>query len=148
MWPAGSSPAAIAVALFTAGVIVNPSISPSELLTLSTPLRFLTYATTPCGASPSCSGARFARRTRRHGSVATSSQSSQSLRPRTRRRRSQAKLERLLARQGSPITFGWAVFPQEGENARSLYRAADERLYARQPVRGDRAARSLYPVGA
>jgi diguanylate cyclase (GGDEF)-like protein len=36
---------AIAVALFTLGVIINPNISPSELLTLSTPLRFLTYAT-------------------------------------------------------------------------------------------------------
>jgi GGDEF domain-containing protein len=59
-----------------------------------------------------------------------------------------AKLEGLLARQGSPITFGWAVFPQDGENALSLYRAADERLYARKLVRGDRAARSLYPVGA
>jgi hypothetical protein len=54
----------------------------------------------------------------------------------------------LLARQGSPIMFGWAVFPQDGENALSLYRAADERLYARKLVRGDRAARSLYPVGA
>jgi hypothetical protein len=38
----------------------------------------------------------------------------------------------LLARQGSPIMFGWAVFPQDGENALSLYRAADERLYARK----------------
>ena len=36
---------AIAVTLFTLGVIINPNISPSELLTLSTPLRFLTYAT-------------------------------------------------------------------------------------------------------
>ena len=36
---------AIAVALFTLGVVINPNISPSELLTLSTPLRFLTYAT-------------------------------------------------------------------------------------------------------
>jgi hypothetical protein len=33
---------AIAVALFILGVIINPNISPSELLTLSTPLRFIT----------------------------------------------------------------------------------------------------------
>ena len=141
---------AIAVALFTLGVIINPNISPSELLTLSTPLRFLTYATmggllgwfsardrelverlrllaerdfltglpntrafeaaiarrfeagipfalllgdmnglrrsmtrrgtrratTHCGASRSCSGHHFARRTRSPGSAATSSPSS------------------------------------------------------------------------
>ena len=36
----------------------------------------------------------------------------------------------------------------DGENALSLYRAADERLYARKLVRGNRAARGLYPVGA
>jgi diguanylate cyclase (GGDEF)-like protein len=36
------------------------------------------------------------------------------------------------------ITFGWASFPQEGENALSLFRAADERLYARKLVRGGR----------
>ncbi len=36
---------AIAVAVFTLDVVINPNISPSELLTLSTPLRFLTYAT-------------------------------------------------------------------------------------------------------
>ena len=38
----------------------------------------------------------------------------------------------------SAITFGWAWFPHEGENALSLYRAADERLYARKLVRGER----------
>ena len=36
------------------------------------------------------------------------------------------------------ITFGWASYPQEGANALSLYRAADERLYARKLVRGER----------
>jgi diguanylate cyclase (GGDEF)-like protein len=36
------------------------------------------------------------------------------------------------------ITFGWASFPLEGENALSLYRAADERLYARKLLRGER----------
>jgi len=59
-----------------------------------------------------------------------------------------AKLEGAMARQESRITFGWAVFPSDGENALSLYRAADERLYARKLVRGERAARTLYTVGA
>jgi len=34
--------------------------------------------------------------------------------------------------------FGWATFPQDGENALALYRAADERLYARKVSRGFR----------
>ena len=59
-----------------------------------------------------------------------------------------ARLEAVLARQGSPMTFGWAVYPADGENALSLYRAADERLYPRKLVRGDRASQGLYPVGA
>jgi diguanylate cyclase (GGDEF)-like protein len=58
------------------------------------------------------------------------------------------KLEGVMARQDSPITFGWAVYPGDGENALSLYRAADERLYARKLMRGERGARGLYPVGA
>jgi diguanylate cyclase (GGDEF)-like protein len=48
-----------------------------------------------------------------------------------------ARLERIATEQ-SPITFGWSSFPQDGENALSLYRAADERLYARKLVRGRR----------
>ena len=48
-----------------------------------------------------------------------------------------ARLER-IATEESPITFGWSSFPQDGENALSLYRAADERLYARKLVRGRR----------
>jgi len=59
-----------------------------------------------------------------------------------------ARLEAVLARQGSPMTFGWAVYPADSENALSLYRAADERLYARKLVRADRASQGLYPVGA
>ena len=59
-----------------------------------------------------------------------------------------ATLEGAMARQESRITFGWAVYPADGENALSLYRAADERLYARKLVRGERAARTLYTVGA
>lgn len=58
-----------------------------------------------------------------------------------------ARLEATLENQGVRITFGWALFPGEGENALSLYRAADERLYARKLVRGgDRLGRSLFSV--
>jgi diguanylate cyclase (GGDEF)-like protein len=49
-----------------------------------------------------------------------------------------ARLESVLAHAGTSITFGWAVYPQEGVNALSLYRAADERLYARKLLRGAR----------
>jgi diguanylate cyclase (GGDEF)-like protein len=59
-----------------------------------------------------------------------------------------ARLEAQLAERGTSMTFGWALFPIEGENALSLYRAADERLYARKLVRGDvRTVRgALYSV--
>lgn len=46
-----------------------------------------------------------------------------------------AQLESVLAAHGLKITFGWAVHPQDGLNALSLYRAADERLYARKYMR-------------
>jgi diguanylate cyclase (GGDEF)-like protein len=59
-----------------------------------------------------------------------------------------AKLERALGQQGSPMTFGWAVYPGDGENALSLYRAADERLYARKLVRGERAAHAVVQLHA
>ena len=60
-----------------------------------------------------------------------------------------ARVETVLAGQGSSITFGWALFPSDGQNALSLYRSADERLYARKLVRGgDRLGPSLYPVSA
>lgn len=49
-----------------------------------------------------------------------------------------ARLERAASEQDSPITFGWSSFPQDGDNALSLYRAADERLYARKLIRGRR----------
>lgn len=48
------------------------------------------------------------------------------------------KLEQAVATGGRTLTFGWSSFPQDGENALSLYRAADERLYARKLVRGRR----------
>jgi len=49
-----------------------------------------------------------------------------------------ARLERTLCEAGSPFTFGWSAFPREGANALTLYRAADERLYARRVLRGPR----------
>ena len=44
--------------------------------------------------------------------------------------------ERALLGSGFTATLGWASFPEDGENALSLYRAADERLYARKVFRG------------
>jgi diguanylate cyclase (GGDEF)-like protein len=49
------------------------------------------------------------------------------------------RLERRLGEEGCAITFGWACFPREGENALSLYRAANERLYVRKLARGRRS---------
>ena len=46
-----------------------------------------------------------------------------------------AYLERMLADGRSKATVGWAVYPHEGENALALYRAANERLYARKVMR-------------
>lgn len=45
-----------------------------------------------------------------------------------------AQLQGLLADDGFAVTFGWAAYPQDGSNALSLYRAADERLYARRVI--------------
>ena len=39
---------------------------------------------------------------------------------------------------GESITFGWASYPGDGDNALALYRAADERLYARKVAGGFR----------
>ena len=44
--------------------------------------------------------------------------------------------ERVLFGAGVTATLGWASFPEDGDNALSLYRAADERLYARKVFRG------------
>jgi diguanylate cyclase (GGDEF)-like protein len=49
-----------------------------------------------------------------------------------------ASLERNLCEAGSLVTFGWSAYPREGENALTLYRAADERLYARRVLRAPR----------
>jgi diguanylate cyclase (GGDEF)-like protein len=48
------------------------------------------------------------------------------------------RVERIVASAGATITFGWASYPREGTNALALYRAADERLYARKLARGYR----------
>ena len=57
-----------------------------------------------------------------------------------------ARLEWILSSQGTRATFGWAVHPQEGENALAMYRAASERLYARKVMRGYvRGQESLRP---
>jgi diguanylate cyclase (GGDEF)-like protein len=48
------------------------------------------------------------------------------------------KLERLLELGGVGVTFGWSTFRRDGETALALYRAADERLYARKVARGYR----------
>lgn len=49
-----------------------------------------------------------------------------------------ARLERSLCEMGLLVTFGWSTYPREGENALTLYRAADERLYARRVLRAPR----------
>lgn len=49
-----------------------------------------------------------------------------------------ARLERILCESGALVTFGWSASPREGENALTLYRAADERLYARRVLREPR----------
>ena len=53
-------------------------------------------------------------------------------------RSTSAHFERVLAGVGLPTTFGWSTYPEDGDNALSLYRAADERLYARKLFRGQR----------
>ena len=54
-----------------------------------------------------------------------------------------ADLQRLLATDGHTVTFGWAAYPQDGANALSLFRAADERLYARRVVQRQPSIREL-----
>jgi hypothetical protein len=41
----------------------------------------------------------------------------------------------MLVDDRTKATLGWAAFPQEGDNALALYRAASERLYARKVMR-------------
>ncbi|HEY6016582.1 MAG TPA: hypothetical protein VIU16_07345, partial [Gaiellaceae bacterium] len=46
-------------------------------------------------------------------------------------------LERVLDERGCRATFGWAVYPSEGDDSLTLFRCASERLYARRIVRGE-----------
>ena len=52
-----------------------------------------------------------------------------------RPRESAGQLEALLLAEGHRVSVGWASFPTESHSALSLYRAADERLYARRLLR-------------
>ena len=52
-------------------------------------------------------------------------------------------VESAFAADGLAVTFGWTVSPQEGRNGLALYRAANERLYARKLIRGDEPTRQL-----
>jgi diguanylate cyclase (GGDEF)-like protein len=54
-------------------------------------------------------------------------------------------VEKRLADSGLRVTFGWAAFPEEGNNALGLIRVADERLYARKLVRGRRLGAPQQP---
>jgi len=54
-------------------------------------------------------------------------------------------LQALLAADGFAVTFGWAAYPQDGSNALSLYRAADERLYARRIIHRQTTVVALRP---
>ena len=47
-------------------------------------------------------------------------------------------LQERLGSSGFAVTFGWAYFPDDGDNALTLYRAANERLYARKILNGRR----------
>jgi diguanylate cyclase (GGDEF)-like protein len=55
-------------------------------------------------------------------------------------------IEKRLAESGLRVTFGWAAFPEEGNNALGMIRVADERLYARKLVRGRRLGAPQQPA--
>lgn len=58
------------------------------------------------------------------------------------------RIERLLAEAGAPSSLGWAVFPEDATDARTLFQRADERLYARKADRrGDRRETAPLPAG-
>jgi GGDEF domain-containing protein len=46
-------------------------------------------------------------------------------------------LERTLQSESVPISFGWAVYPQEGHEALELFGEAVDRLQARRLIRGE-----------
>jgi diguanylate cyclase (GGDEF)-like protein len=45
------------------------------------------------------------------------------------------RLTAALAEEGISMSFGWSVYPRDGESALLLFRAADERLYAQKLIR-------------
>ena len=45
-----------------------------------------------------------------------------------------ASVEAACGAHGLEVTFGWAISPGEGRNGLALYRAANERLYARKTI--------------
>jgi GGDEF domain-containing protein len=49
-------------------------------------------------------------------------------------------LESVFRAGGVDVTFGWATSPAEGRNGLALYRAANERLYARKAILRPRVA--------
>jgi diguanylate cyclase (GGDEF)-like protein len=57
------------------------------------------------------------------------------------------RTEKHLRLSGEEVTFGWATYPSDGTNALALYRAADERLYARKVARGLRRADGVPALG-
>jgi diguanylate cyclase (GGDEF)-like protein len=204
---AGATAACVATAMFAIGIIVNPHIPPSEVLTTSTGIRFITYMTVGIvtgyfskrtrmlmaelellaerdaltglpntRAFERAIGERLAReepfallvgdvdslaQAAARGSLQAddvlrevASRLLHSLRPGDEVARVgddefavltyaasssdagkvAAALQRVLADDGFGVTFGWAAYPQDGSNALSLYRAADERLYARRVI--------------
>jgi diguanylate cyclase (GGDEF)-like protein len=203
----GAGAAAIATAMFAVGVVVNPHIPPSEVLTTSTGIRFVTYLTVGVVTGYVAKGNRtllaelqlladrdaltglpntrvferaISERLGRdqpfglivggvddllsgNGSAGpepdevlreVASRLLHSLPPGDEVARIgedsfavltysasagdagkfAAHLQGLLAADGFAVTFGWAAYPQDGSNALSLYRAADERLYARRVI--------------
>jgi GGDEF domain-containing protein len=54
-----------------------------------------------------------------------------------RARETSEHLERTLQSENAPITFGSAVYPQEGHEALELFGAAVDRLQARRLIRGE-----------
>src|ERR671936_1542359 len=203
----GATAAGVATGMFAAGVLINPRIPPSEVLTTSTGIRFLTYMTVGVvtgyfakrnrilmtdlallaerdaltglpntRAFERAIGERLGREEpfalivgdvdeatlRRAGAGLqtddilreVASRLQHSLLPGDEVARVgndefavlthagsaaeagkiAAHLQRILAGDGFAVTFGWAAYPQDGSNALSLYRAADERLYARRVI--------------
>jgi GGDEF domain-containing protein len=51
-----------------------------------------------------------------------------------------ASVESAFRARGLDVTFGWAVSPSEARNGLALYRAANERLYARKTILRPRIA--------